>query len=250
MSIQSNTDQLSFQIDHDEDPSSEALIAGFSGFGLAGLTAVDYLVEHLELESIGHISAGSLPAITPFEDGAPRHHTRLFSREDLDVTVLVNELFIPLWGTDSFAESIIEWTEHNGIDEVTVLSGVPIPHGPADHRVFHIATDAYRAQHLESTVDIPPMKSGFLDGVNARLISRGMETGHSTGVFVTPVHPQVPDADAAIRLVDASERIYELGVDSAPLEAFASEIHQYYAQLADRLDEVEKEQQPEDRMYM
>lgn len=250
MSIQPSSDQLSFQIDQDGDPSSKALIAGFSGFGLAGLTAVDYLVDHLDLEPIGHISAGSLPAITPFEDGAPRHHTRIFSREDLDVTVLVNELFIPLWGTDPFAEAIIEWTDHNGIDEVTVLSGVPIPHGPEDHQVFHIATEAYRTQHLAAQEEIPPMKSGFLDGVNARLIARGMESGPSTGVCVTPVHPQVPDADAANRLVDAVERIYELGVDSAPLEAFASEIHQYYAQLADRLAEVEKEQQPEDRMYM
>ncbi|MGM0606138.1 MAG: PAC2 family protein, partial [Halobacteriota archaeon] len=59
------------------------------------MTTVDYLVEDLDLEETGYISAAGMPTITPFEQGRPRHPTRLFSRSDLDLTVLVGELFVP-----------------------------------------------------------------------------------------------------------------------------------------------------------
>jgi uncharacterized protein len=44
-----------FQITHERDPS-ETLLAGFSSFGLAGLTAVDSLVDHLDLEEQGYLT--------------------------------------------------------------------------------------------------------------------------------------------------------------------------------------------------
>lgn len=89
--MQHLTDQPSFHIEQQEKPSSETLIAGFSTFGLAGLTAVDYIVDQLDLEEHGHITVDQLPTITPFENGVPRHHTRLFSHDGRDITVLVGD---------------------------------------------------------------------------------------------------------------------------------------------------------------
>ncbi|ELZ43093.1 hypothetical protein C471_01509 [Halorubrum saccharovorum DSM 1137] len=66
-------DGPSFSVTHESDPS-DVLVAGFSSFGLAGLTAVDYLVENLDLEQTGHVRAEEFPSITPFEKGRPRRH--------------------------------------------------------------------------------------------------------------------------------------------------------------------------------
>lgn len=225
------------------------LLCGFSRFGLAGLTAVDYLVDHLEMEPIGHVTSTELPMITPFENGTPRHHTRLFARPDLDVIVLVNELFVPLVAADPLARSILGWTDENDVDEVAVLAGVPVAHGPDDHRVFYVATGDFRERRL-SGVDIPPMANGFLDGVNASLLARGMDTDLRAGVFLTPAHAQAPDVEAALRLIDGFEAAYGLEFDSGPLEAHARQVQQYYRKLADRLESVEPTQMPEDRMYM
>lgn len=59
-----------FRITH-ETPPSRALLCGFSSFGLAGLTAVDFIVDHLDLEQTGHLTVEGIPAVTPFEDGRP-----------------------------------------------------------------------------------------------------------------------------------------------------------------------------------
>ncbi|MFB6155036.1 MAG: proteasome assembly chaperone family protein [Haloferacaceae archaeon] len=236
-----------FTVQHDQEPS-EVLLAGFSEWGLAGLTAVDYLVEQLELEQTGHITAEGLPAITPFEEGVPRHHTRLFSRSDLDVTVLVGELFVPVSVSQSFSDAILDWTGNHGVEEVAVLSGIPVAHAPDEHRAYYIATDDYRKHRLVDQ-SVSPMGRGFLDGTNAALVARGLTSSLGVGVFVTPVHAQVPDVDAAIRLVETVQSVYGLDVDAGPLEAFAEEVRQYYAELANRMEAQEREM-PEDRMYM
>ncbi|MDY6764283.1 MAG: PAC2 family protein, partial [Halobacteria archaeon] len=159
--------QPEFKIEHHKEPS-QTLIIGLSDLGIAGLTAADYLSEHLELDEIGHITSEDLPSITPFENGKPRHHTRLFSRDDLNLTVLVGELFIPLWAADPFSKEIIDWTSKNEVEEIVVLSGIPIAHGPEEHKAFYVATDDYREKRLKDS-EIPPMGGGFLEGVHANL---------------------------------------------------------------------------------
>ena len=236
-----------FHITHDQNPS-ETLLAGFSSFGLAGLTAVDYLVEHLDLEQQGHLTVEGLPSITPFENGRPRHHTRIFSHDDVDVSILVGELVLPIGVSREFADVVVDWMGANEVEELAICSGIPIAHGPDEHRTFYIATDDYRKRRLEDGA-VTPMGSGFLDGTNAALISRGISSPLAIGVFVTPIHQQVPDVEAAVRLVETVDSVYGLDVDTGPLAAFAEEVHQYYAELAERL-ERRVEDLPEDRMYM
>jgi uncharacterized protein len=246
-----STDQStapSFAISHDAD-STHSLLAGFSQFGLAGLTAVDYLVDQLDLEEMGHVMVEQLPSITPFENGRPRHHTRMFSRSDLDVTVLVGELFVPLPAADFFCDEVVTWATENEVEEITILSGVPVPHGPEQHRTFYVATDDYRDSRL-ADAEVPPMGSGYLDGINGGLVERGLDADSSVGVLVTPVHAPAPDVEAAIRLLETATHLYDLDVTTDTLEDFAGEVRQYYADLSRRLEEAEKADQPEDRMYV
>ena len=236
-----------FSVEHDSPPD-DVLLAGFSSFGLAGLTAIDYLVDDLDLEETGHVRIDGIPSITPFTKGEPRHPIRLYSAPDLDVTALVAEQFVPPMLGELLADAILDWTESNSVSEVAVLAGVPIAHGPDAHRTFHVATDDYRAARL-ADADVPAMESGFLDGTNAGLLERGLDSPLGVGVFITPVHAQAPDVDAAVRLVDTADSVYDLGVDAAPLEAFAAEIQRRYEDLAERMEEREPEG-GYDRMYM
>lgn len=236
-----------FEIVSDQAPGSTVL-AGFSEFGLAGLTAVDYLVDQLSFEQRGHVRSHGVPTLTPFENGEPRHHSRLFESDDYDLTVLVGEVFVPATLADRLGESVYQWAEGDA-EEIVLLSGVPFTHGPDDHRPFYIATEGYRQRRLAET-DLTPMGRGFLDGVNGSFMACGLERGIDTGLFTTPTHPRTPDIEAALRLLDAIERVYGLGVDTGPLESFADEIEQHYRELANRIEEASDEIVPEDRMYM
>lgn len=241
-----------FDVVHETDPS-DVLLAGFAEFGLAGLTAVDYLVNQLNFEETGHVTAEGLASIAPFSNGVPRHHTRLFSKPDLDLTVLVGELFVPLGAADPFASAVVEWVERNGVEEVAVLSGVPIAHGPDAHRTFYIATDDYRENRLadlDAETSLQPMGNGYLSGVNGSLVTRGLDPSLAVCVYSTPVHAQGPDVEAALRLLETVDEIYDLDVDTVPLEAFAADVAGHYERLAEHVEGIQEDARYEDRMYM
>lgn len=231
--------------------SSETLLAGLSEFGLAGLTAANYLVEQLSLEEHGHVDVEQFPAITPFEAGTPRHHTRLFSREDSDVTVLVGELFVPPGVARQFSDAVLEWAGEADVGEIVLLSGVPVAHGPDEHRPFYVASPDYQAAHDLEAADVRPMTGGFLDGVNGAVMHRGIDSELRTCLLTTPAHGQAPDVEAALRLLRAVNAVYDLDVDTGPLEGFAAELRQRYEELAEHMAKQEQETRvPEDRMYM
>ena len=241
-----------FDVERDADDRSSRLVLGFSEFGLAGLTAVDYLVTQLGLERTGRVLVEGLPVITPFADGVPRHHTRLFSRDDLDLTVVVGELFVPASAAEPFGEAVLEWSGEARVEEAVVLSGVPVAHGPEEHRAYYVATPDFRDARLTDT-EIAPMGGGYLDGVNGALMARGLDSDLRTCLLTTPAHARTPDAAAALRLLEAFLSIYDLDVDLGPMAEFAARVSEHYEELAARMEAAREEAAravPEDRMYM
>jgi uncharacterized protein len=240
-----------------EQASGTTLVVGQSHFGMAGVTAVDYLVRHLESTEVGHVETEALPAITPFEAGVPRHHSRLYDLENLPVTVLVGELFVPVPAARAYTDALLEWASDRPIEEILVLHGVPFPHGPEEHEVFSVATPEFTERRLADQ-PIQPLKGGVLDGVVGELVTRSLdETAPDTGVFVTPTHPPGPDVDAALKLLAATDDLCDLGVDETELRELGDQLRDHYEQLADRMATMAESEEsltgrdyPEDRMYM
>lgn len=238
------------------EETGSTLVVGQAHLGMAGVTAVDYLVRHLESTQVGHVAPEELPAIAPFEEGVPRHHSRLFGLDGRNMAVLVGELFVPVGAARSFADALLEFAEERTITEIAVLYGVPFSHGPGEHEVFSVATPEYRERRL-SEGSIQPLQGGFLDGVVGELVTRSLDDeAPDTGVFLTPTHPPGPDVDAALRLINAAESIYGFDVDETELRRLGERLREYYEQLADRMTTLSDEETlgshdyPEDRMYM
>jgi uncharacterized protein len=82
-------------------------------------------------------------------------------------------------------------------------------------------------------------------------MARGLDSDLRTCLLTTPVHAQAPDADAALRLLEALLSIYDLDVDLGPMTEFAARVSEQYEELAARMEaEKNAERGPEDRMYM
>jgi len=233
----------------DDRPSVDTLAVGVSEYGLTGLTAVDYLADQHSMREVGHLRTSEPPFSTPFENGTPRHHTRLYVDEASSFAVLVGERFVPPAQAGSLAGAIATAGRKLEVSDITMLTGVPIAHGPDDHVPFYIATPMYQESYLNDT-DIRPMGNGFLDGLSAELVTRGIDESLPTGVFTTPTHPQAPDAAAAIRLLTALKESHSIQIDTGPLENFAANIEAHYQALAERMDAADSDQFGDDRMYM
>ncbi|MCU4742078.1 PAC2 family protein [Halobacteria archaeon AArc-m2/3/4] len=244
-----------FDVVAPDDYRCETLVLGLSNPGFAGVTATEYLSRHLACEEIGHVESGTIPAITPFVDGAPRNHTRIYDVRETPLALVVGELFVPVWAASSFVDALLEWTDRAGIDEIAVPYGVPYPHGPDEHDVFTVATESFHDRRLESH-DGRGLRGGVLDGIVGDLIARSLNgDAPSTGAFVTPVHPPGPDLEAVLRLIDVFEAVYGIDVDEGELRRQSEELQQYFAALAERVDAIGEDSgrprdYPIDRSYM
>lgn len=243
------TPSFETHIDPDADLGDELLV-GFASPAMASLIGVDHVVTDRETEKIGHMTVTGLPTITPFTEGVPRHPIRLYSNTS-GPTLVVCELFVPLEIGDYFGSALADLAADHGIDEMTLLYGIPYPHGPEEHAVFSVATGTYPHGGLDEA-GVEPLAGGFLDGAPARLLQAGLDPdGPAVGVLVTPAHPPGPDFDAALRLLDAVGHHYDITVDTVQLEEQSEEIQRYYEELAARIEaEADERDFPEDRMYM
>lgn len=248
----------SFEVAVNDDAEyGDRLVVGVSIPALAGLTAADYLVDRLDAERIGHVTASGLPSLAPFENGRPRPHTRLYGAPDADLTVLVGELFVPVGAAEAYADGILAWAGAAGVEEVTLLAGVPYPHAPEEHAVYFVATDEYRERRLADG-DLTALGGGFLDGIHGELLSRAAEgTAPPTGALVTPSHPPGPDLEAALLFVDALEETHGIDVDTEKLKQLSADVKRHYEEMAKRLEAMSEgstamdgRDYPEDRAYM
>jgi len=233
------TDEVTLEVDTDDPPES-TLIVALPGPGMAGISATQYLIEQLDLQETGHIQANGLPAITPYADGKPYHHTRLYSERDLECTFLTSELPVPVQVSEPFGRILLDWIDERNIEEVTLLISVPGLE-PTDE-LCYVASDDYRESRLADTT-ISPLHGGFLTGTNASLIARAMDTSLRVGVIASSVDPRLPlDANAALRLAEGIDRLYQLNVDTTDLREFADRTHRHYEGLAAQI-ESQREQE-------
>ena len=234
-------EEIALDVETDEPPES-TLIVGFPGPGMAGVSANQYLIEQLALEETGHVQAEGLPAITPYVDGRPYHHTRLFSSRDVEFTLLVSELPVPIQLSEPFGRILLEWIDERDVDEVTLLTAIPSLE--SFEELFYVASADYY-EHRLADRSISALRSGFLTGVNASLTARAMDTELRVGVLATSIDPRQPlDGEAVLRLVEGLDRIYGLDVETDELRQFAERTREHYEELAAR---VESQQRAEDR---
>ncbi|PYZ02569.1 proteasome assembly chaperone family protein [Halogeometricum sp. wsp3] len=186
----------------DDRPPVDTLAVGVSEYGLAGLTAVDYLADQHSMREVGHLRTSEPPFSTPFENGTPRHHTRRYVDEASSFAVLLGTAVraagsgrIARWRNCDRGEKtggFRHYDAHRRPHRTRPGRPRPVLHCNAD--VSGIVSQRHRHQTIGN---------GFLDGLSAELVTRGIDESLPTGVFTTPTHPQAPDAAAAIRLLTA-----------------------------------------------
>lgn len=245
------TPDFEFDLAPDATLGSRLLI-GFASPGMASLVATDHLTSELDATQVGHARAHGLATVTPFTDGKPRYATRLYDAGP-DLSVLLSEVFLPVGVGELLGDAIVDLANEHGVEEITLLYGASYPHGPEQHAVFSVSTDAYPSDRL-SEHGVEPLSGGFLDGLVGSLLEHGIsEQTPSVGALVTPGHPPGPDFEGALLLLDAACTHYDIDVDRSELKERSEEVQQYYAELADRMEAVQSERSQdwtEDRMYM
>lgn len=232
------------------DLHAPLLIAGFAGPGLVGGIALTHLIKELGLRDIAHVRSRHMPPAVVFIDGELRHPFRIYANEAGDLVAIVSEMPLPSDSAFPLASSLLDWAERKGVREVAVLEGVPVSGLPPDRRPFCAAEPEKVAAC--KTHGIEMISSGLITGIAGSILNECL-TRRITGiVFLTPANAAMPDPEGASVLIDALNRVYDLGVDTAALVERAEEIQRKLEEVAQRRQQMlqqERGSEPPERMY-
>lgn len=231
--------RIQVRADHLEldDP---VLVEGLPGAGLVGKIAADHLVDALDMEYYGALHCEGLPRVAVYEadSSAVRPPVRLYADESSDLLVLQSDVPVSPTQANEFASCVTGWIETNDVFPL-YLSGLPEEKDGAPE-LYGIATGAAEPV-LDETGIVPPRGGGMVSGPTGALLHRATETDLDAVGLIVQTETQFPDPEAARAILKHGVNpIAEIDVDTDRLVERAGEIQEAREQLAERLQNVDQ----------
>jgi len=231
------------KIELTKKPRKPVVIGGFPGFGLVGMIATEYLINHLDTTEIGRIWSKDLPPIVAIQDSELVQPLQIFYNKKHNL--LIVQGLAAMHGSEwDISEAIAKLATDLKAKEIIALEGVGATSGGGE-AVFAYSTDAKKQKVLKA--DFTLMEKGIIVGITGALLVNTKDK-ISTVCFLAETQTGLPDSKAAAKLVEALDKYLGLGIDYKPLlaqaEAFEDKLKGLLQQSKKAVDEV-KEAKPQ-----
>jgi uncharacterized protein len=238
----------------DWDFQDPLVLVGFPSQGLGGAIVASYLVPKLDMELVATLDNPNLPPVASIRDGRAHSPVQVFASTvrcgidgDCDQLVVVrSDAAPPPEHVDEISREIIDYTREIGGKLTVTLEGAP-----TSSEVEHV----YAVPNLVTEIDAEAIGAeafpdGALSGFSASLLTESNNADHPVVCLFTAVQEDVPDAEAAARLVDVADGLVP-GIRMEP-EPLRKEARKFEQNLRAALEEQERAQQdmPSDRSMM
>lgn len=234
-----------------EDP---LVLVGFPSQGLVGAIVASYLVPKLDMELVATLDSPYLPPVASIREGRALSPVQIFASTvrcgvdgDCDQLVVVrSDAAPPGQHADELSDEVIDYTREIGGDLIVTLEGAPT--SSANENVYAVPNLITEVDTDHIGAEVFP--DGALSGFSASLLTEGNTREHPVLCLFTPVQEEMPDAEAASRLVDVADELVP-GIRMEP-EPLAEEARKFEESLRAALEEQERSQRdmPEERTSM
>lgn len=230
------------------------VLVGFPSQGLVGAIVASYLVPRLEMQLVATMDTDHMPPVASVRDGRAHAPVQVFASTtrcgidgDCDQLVVIrSDAAPPPQHADELADLVIEYTREIGGDLLVTLEGAPSSGGSEEvFAVPNLAGDV----DLDA-IDAEPFPDGALSGFSASLLTQGNTRDHSVLCLFTAVNEELPDAEAAARLVAVADGLVP-GIRMEP-EPLRERAREFEDQLRAALEEQQRsmEDLPQDKSSM
>ncbi len=214
---------------------------------LAGVVAVEYLIDALAMEEIGAIRITEMPPVVAVVNGAAKLPHRIFYSRQAGIVAIRQHVPIPPQLYAEFINRVLSWAEENRVKLVVCLSAMPAV-GETD--AVYFATEEELVEKFKQygfepikEATVSGLEGAYLDAVLGRnidgalliaesrlltaikrLVDSGKVASHrDVLVILSDLVGRVgPDAVAALRLVNAVAKLAEVQIDTTKLQEHAS----------------------------
>jgi uncharacterized protein len=216
---------------------------------LAGVVAVEYLVDTLAMEEIGAIKIAEMPPVIAVIDGAAKLPYRIFYSRQAGVVTIRQHVPVPPHVYSEFINKLLDWAEENKVRMAVCLSAIPAMGEREGDKVYFVTEEGlverfkqYGFEPIREAT-VTGLEGAFLDAVLGRSVDGALLVAESrlltaikrlTDSGKVATHRDVmlilndligrvgPDVGAALKLVNAVARLAEIQVDTSKLQDHAS----------------------------
>ncbi len=195
------------------EPQNVTIVSGFPGFGMVGTIATEFLIEHLETEHIGRVVLEKMPAIIAIHEGQLVEPMAVYYNKQYNL-VIVHSIFGQPGSEWKVAEAILELASRFKAKELISLEGVGTQSDTENPLSFYYTTSHERDIKFKS-LKMEKLNEGIVMGVTSAL----MLTAENIPVscLFAETHTDMPDSNAAAKIIQSLDSYLELNVDYKPL---------------------------------
>ena len=217
------------------------LVCGFPSAGVVGTIAANTVIEQFQMEEIAHVRSKYMPSAAVFLDGRLRHPFRIYGSKKRNLLVVTTELPIAEEGMYQVSSALLDWAASVGVRETVVLDGIPVQGLPKDRKVLYAAEEEKIAD-LDKDEKMEILRKGIITGIAGSILSETLCRDMVGFALLTPAVAIIPDPEGAAELLEALNRLYDVGVDVSGLIESAEAIRKKMEEMARQVEGMRKAQ--------
>lgn len=217
----------------DIDLRGGTIVEAIPSVGLVSTIAATYLITTLPMDQVLAMDSDDFPALSMVYASKPKFPVRMYAEAKAKLGVFISEVPLPPRAHRTVARALLDWAKAKGARQIVSLEGLPLPEGAtkADVRVWGVgSTD--RARKSIQAAGVGALETGLIAGVSGVLLNEGRWQNFDVISFLAGARPNLPDAYAAARLLEALDRLLpEVQIDLGPLEKQAADLEAHLVRL-------------------
>jgi uncharacterized protein len=225
------------------------LLEGFPGFGLIGTIVTEYLIDHLEVESIGSVISDEIPPMIALHAGRVVQPIEIFYAKKYNLVIL-HVVTNPVGLEWKLSDVVLKLAKMLQVREIISIEGVSSPGGYAEEpRAFYYANNE-RLRKAFQKVQVEELKEGVIMGVTGTILLKAKNMNQPTSCIFAETQSAIPDSKSAANVIKVLDKYLGLKVDPKPLLEEAEKFEEKLRQLLEKTKEASEVQKKKQLSYL
>jgi len=185
-------------------PQNPTIIQGFPSVGLVSTLTTKFLLDHLDVEEIGHIESEEILPLTAIHNSKVINPITIFYNKKYNLIIVqsLTEVNGHEW---QLAETMLDLAKSVSAKEIVVIESIP-----SQTQEIHLSYFSNK-----NKLQIKPVEEGIVMGTTAALLLKA-KSFPVTCIFAE-AHSQFPDSESAAKVVECLDNYLKMKLDFKPL---------------------------------
>ena len=209
-----------------EKPKKVTIIQGSPSLGLVSTIAIKYLLDHLDAKEVGYIESENMLPLTAIHKGKIVNPITLYYNKKYNLLLVqaITEITGLEW---QLAEVLHDIATELKAKEIMTIEGMP-PHEKEKINIYYYS-------EKKKIKQVKFLEEGIVMGATAALLLKSKDI--PVMCLFAEAHSQLPDSEAAAKIVEAINIYLGTKVDTKPLLEAAKKFEQNLKQFIEKTKE-------------